>query len=106
MRPGDRRQRRRVVVDQPTDQLRRRFLGRKVVTLLSSGPQVVLDLPGVTRRATDAHAVVLDVDTRLVRVEQVITAALAQGGVEDITIEDPPMEEVIHDIYASALAPR
>ncbi|MDP1598947.1 ATP-binding cassette domain-containing protein [Phenylobacterium sp.] len=93
----------RVVVDQPTDQLRRRFLGRKIVTLLFNGAQIVLDLPGVTRRASDAHAVVLDVDTRLVRVEQVITAALAHGGVEDITIEDPPMEEVIHDIYASAV---
>ncbi|MDP3592769.1 hypothetical protein, partial [Phenylobacterium sp.] len=72
-------------------------------TLLFNGAQIVLDLPGVTRRASDAHAVVLDVDTRLVRVEQVITAALAHGGVEDITIEDPPMEEVIHDIYASAV---
>jgi hypothetical protein len=35
-------------------------------------------------------------------VERLIEAALAIGGIEDITIEDPPMEEVIRDIYASA----
>lgn len=90
----------RIVVDQPTDQLRRRFLGRKLVTFQSVGEGVALDLPGVTRRASAAHATVLEVDTRVVRVEQVIAAALAQGGIEDVTIEDPPMEEVIHDIYA------
>jgi ABC-2 type transport system ATP-binding protein len=35
-----------------------------------------------------------------VRVEQVIAAALAQGSIDDVAIEDPPMEEVIHEIYA------
>jgi ABC-2 type transport system ATP-binding protein len=91
----------RIVVDQPTDQLRKRFLGRKIVTFQSAGPAVELDLPGVTRRASEAHATVLEVDTRVVRVEQVIAAALGAGGIEDVTIEDPPMEEVIHDIYAA-----
>jgi ABC-2 type transport system ATP-binding protein len=90
----------RIVVDQPTDQLRRRFLGRKVVTLQSSGASVSLDLPGVTRRPSAQHTTILEVDTGLTRVEQVIAAAFAQGGIEDVTIEDPPMEEVIHDIYA------
>ena len=90
----------RIVVDQPTDQLRRRFLGRKVVTLQSASAEVCLDLPGVSRRSAAAHNTVLEVDTRVTRVEQVIAAALAQGGIEDVTIEDPPMEEVIHDIYS------
>ena len=90
----------RIVVDQPTDQLRRRFLGRKVVTLQTASAEVCLDLPGVSRRSVEAHTTVLEVDTRVTRVEQVIAAALAQGGIEDVTIEDPPMEEVIHDIYS------
>lgn len=90
----------RIVVDQPTDQLRRRFLGRKIVTFQSAGAGVCLDLPGVTRRSAAAHATVLEVDTAVTRVEQVIAVALSAGGIEDITIEDPPMEEVIHDIYA------
>ena len=84
--------------------MRRRFLGRKIITFQSAGQGVSLNLPGVKRRASEAHATVLEVDTKLTRVEQVIAAALADGGIEDVTIEDPPMEEVIAEIYASTHA--
>lgn len=94
----------RIVVDQPTDQLRRRFLGRKIVTLQSASAELKLDLPGVTKRPSAQHATILEVDTGVTRIEQVIAAAFAHGGVEDVTIEDPPMEEVIHDIYANTNA--
>ena len=92
----------RIVVDQPTDQLRRLFLGRKLVTLQSAAARIVIDLPGIAVRPSAPHTTILEVDTRLVRVEQVIAAALKDGGIEDITIEDPPMEEVVREIYANA----
>ena len=38
----------RIVVDQPVVELRRRFLGRKVVTIQSAAPSVAVDAPGVT----------------------------------------------------------
>src|SRR5579872_4431952 len=91
----------RIVVDQPTDQLRRQFLARKVVTLQSVSPSIALDLPGVSRRPSEPHTTVLEIDTRQTRIEAVIGAALALGGIEDVTVEDPPMEEVIHEIYAA-----
>jgi ABC-2 type transport system ATP-binding protein len=95
----------RIVVDQPVVELRRRFLGRKVITIRSAAPNVAVDLPGVTRRASEAHTTVLEVDTARVRVEQVIAIALSQGGIDDVAIEDPPMEEVIHEIYAAHASP-
>ncbi|HZZ36037.1 MAG TPA: ATP-binding cassette domain-containing protein [Caulobacteraceae bacterium] len=91
----------RIMVDQPTGELRRRFLGRKLITLQSQAPHLILDLPGVTRRPSEPHTTILEVDTAVVRVEQVIAGALALGGIEDVTIEDPPMEEVVHEIYAA-----
>jgi ABC-2 type transport system ATP-binding protein len=91
----------RIVLDQPTDQLRRRFIARKLVTLQSQSPRLELDLPGVTRRPSEPHTTVLEIDTRQTRIEAVIGAALALGGIEDVTVEDPPMEEVIHEIYAA-----
>jgi ABC-2 type transport system ATP-binding protein len=92
----------RIVVDQPTDQLRRQFLGRKLVTLQSVQPRIVIDLPGIAVRPSAPHTQVLEIDTSMVRVDQVIAAALAEGGIEDITIEDPPMEEVVREIYAAS----
>jgi ABC-2 type transport system ATP-binding protein len=91
----------RIVLDQPTDQLRRRFLARKLVRLQSQAPVVAVDLPGVTRRPSDPHTTILEIDTRAARVDAVIAAALSHGGIEDVTIEDPPMEEVVHEIYAA-----
>ena len=91
----------RIVLDQPTDQLRRRFIARKLVTLRSQSPTLALELPGVTRRASEPHTTVLEIDTRATRIEAVIAAALALGGIDDVTVEDPPMEEVIHEIYAA-----
>ncbi len=94
----------RIMVDQPTGELRRRFLGRKLITLQSQAPSLSLDLPGVTRRPSEPHTTILEVDTAVVRVEHVIAQALALGGIEDVTIEDPPMEEVVHEIYAAISA--
>jgi ABC-2 type transport system ATP-binding protein len=91
----------RIVLDQPTDQLRRRFIARKLVTLVSQAPRLALDLPGVTRRPSEPHTTILEIDTRATRVDAVIAAALALGGIEDVTVEDPPMEEVVHEIYAA-----
>ncbi|HXC54696.1 MAG TPA: ATP-binding cassette domain-containing protein [Rhizomicrobium sp.] len=91
----------RIVVDQPTDQLRRQFLGHRLVTLRSAAPRIELALPGVVRRASEPHLSVFEVDTRATRVDAVVQAALALGGIEDITIEDPPMEEVVRAIYGA-----
>jgi ABC-2 type transport system ATP-binding protein len=91
----------RIVVDQPVAELRRRFLGRKIITIQSAAPHVAINLPGITHRTSKAHTTVIEVDTSLVRVEHVIAAALAQGGIDDVAIEDPPMEEVIREIYAA-----
>ena len=91
----------RLVIDQPTEQLRRQFLGRKLITIQSAAADIALHLPGVIRRSHEPHRSVFEVDARLVRVEAVIAAAVALGPIEDITIEDPPMEEVVREIYAA-----
>src|SRR5258707_13198138 len=89
-----------IVVDQPVAELRRRFLGRKVITIQSATPSVTGDLLGVTRRATEAHTTVLVVDTGRARLEQGIAVPLAQGGINDVTLGEPPLGVVLHDIIA------
>jgi ABC-2 type transport system ATP-binding protein len=95
----------RIVVDQPTGELRRLFLGHRLVTLRSKAPRLELSLPGVTARACEPHLSIFEVDTSTTRVDVVVQAALALGGIEDITIEDPPMEEVVRAIYDANRAP-
>jgi ABC-2 type transport system ATP-binding protein len=91
----------RIVLDEATEGLRRRFLSRKLVTLRSTAPWLDLEMAGVTRRASEPHVTLLEIDTGVARVEAVVAAALALGGIEDVSVEDPPMEEVVHEIYAA-----
>jgi ABC-2 type transport system ATP-binding protein len=91
----------RIVLDEATEGLRRRFLSRKLVTLRSAAPSLSVEMAGVTRRPSEPHTTILEIDTAVARVEAVVAAALAHGGIEDVSVEDPPMEEVVHEIYAS-----
>jgi hypothetical protein len=44
------------------------------------------------------------VDTAVTPVDAVVQAALSKSRLEDLTVEDPPMEEIVKAIYASAEA--
>jgi len=44
------------------------------------------------------------VDTLVVPIEKVMTEIMRIGSVVDITIEDPPLEEVIAHIYSTPAA--
>jgi ABC-2 type transport system ATP-binding protein len=91
----------RIVLDEATEGLRRRFLSRKLVTLRSAAPTLAIEMAGVTCRQSEPHVTLLEIDTGVARVEAVVAAALALGGIEDVSVEDPPMEEVVHEIYSS-----
>lgn len=80
--------------------LRRRYLRRKVIDLrLKEPPETLPDLLGVTVLKASGFGLKLEVDTDRAPIEQVIAALMGQLHIADITIEDPPMEEIIAAIY-------
>ena len=89
-----------VVMDTPVARLSADYLSRKVVEATFETPQAPLCLPGVT---TEQHAEGLrariTVDTALCPIAEVMTRLSQTGAVRDITIADPPMEEVIAAIF-------
>jgi len=92
----------RLLLDRPVGALRRPYLRRKVVTLATAEPSVALALPGVTVRESAPHRTVLEVDTTVTPVEAVVQAALAATRLDDLSVEDPPMEEIVKAIYIAA----
>jgi ABC-2 type transport system ATP-binding protein len=57
------------------------------------------ELVGVRELKRDGYALKLEVDTTRTSIEAVMLAVLRAGSVADISIEDPPLEEVIAHIY-------
>ena len=91
----------RILLDESVGALRG-FIRRKRVTLLTAEPSVDLALPGVVVSEHGGHRTTLEVDTTKTPVEAVVQAALRQSQLRDLTIEDPPMEEIVAWIYAGA----
>jgi ABC-2 type transport system ATP-binding protein len=83
-----------------------RFSGHKVVTLVfPEGPGAREPLPGGLERygqvlEAQAPRVKLRVDRR--SISEVLAAILAAHTVEDVSVEDPPLEEVIAEVFSQA----
>ena len=89
-----------VIYDDRVSTLKRRYLTRKVVGVrfgerLENGFQ----LSGVEVLKVGDCGVKLQFDTRQTPVESVLQRLMAAHPVVDITVEDPPMEEIIRSIY-------
>ena len=94
----------RLLFDQSLSTLRAQFISHRRVTLLSDQQSLHIDLPGLQVLERQPYKVRLEVDIRLTPVARVVQAALARGTLHDLTVEDPPLEQVIQAIYAAAPA--
>jgi ABC-2 type transport system ATP-binding protein len=88
-----------VIYDDEVAAMRRALLATKVVEVGLSEPIEVPRLPGVTVISHDPTALRLVVDTTTTPVRAVLDALLTGPAVTDVSVVDPPLEEVIAEIY-------
>ncbi len=91
-----------VVLDESIKRLKYDYLNRKIVAARFNEERDVCDLEsieGVKIIKKTPYAVSLHVDTSSSPIGDVVTKLSEGGGVADITIEDPPMEEIITEIF-------
>ena len=88
-----------LLMDQPLARLKRDFLRHRTVILATGEETPVLAIDGVTVVAAEPYRLTLAVDTRVVPIEQVVAAALKRVTVRDLSVETPPLEDVIKAIY-------
>ncbi len=88
-----------VVLDQPVKRLKYDYLNRKVIAVRYSDAMSLPSIEGVQVAKAAGNAARLVVDTRTTNIDEVLQAISAAGAVADITISDPPMEEIIGEIF-------
>jgi ABC-2 type transport system ATP-binding protein len=88
-----------VIYDDAVAVMRRALLATKVVEVGLAAPVPVPDLPGVTVLDHSEQSLRLVVDTRVTPVRRVLDALLAGPAVVDVSVVDPPLEQVIAEIY-------
>jgi len=88
-----------VIYDGRVSTLKRDYIHTKTISLKLGQVWEVLDVPGVEVVKHKGYGVKLKVDTGIAPIEKVISQLLAQYAVADITVDNPPMEEIIARIY-------
>lgn len=89
-----------VVLDSPVEKLKSEYLGKKLIEVTFSIPQIMPRLDGVVS-ATESggQKSTLTVDTAVRPIGEVMERLSALGNVVDITISNPPMEDIIAAIF-------
>jgi ABC-2 type transport system ATP-binding protein len=93
-----------VIYDDTVAAMRRTLLATKLVDVGLSEPVEPLDLDGVTVVEHTATLVRMVVDTRRRAVREVLDLVLDTWAVADISVVDPPLEDVIAQIYTAPVA--
>jgi len=89
----------RVVWDGSLANLRRGYLSVKRVRLLSDREQLLFSMPGVRVVKRSPYQCELEVSVDLTPIGAVVDAALRQGTLRDLTVEDAPLDEIIQAFY-------
>jgi ABC-2 type transport system ATP-binding protein len=90
----------RLIYDDRTSVLKRQYLRRKVIDVrFAEALEEPFCLPGVTTLKQGTYGVKLEFDSREVPVESVVQQVMATKPCNDINIADPPLEEIIREIY-------
>ena len=88
-----------VIYDGKVSTLKRNHIRSKAVSLKLGVPFEGFQSPGVTVIKAAHTGVRLEVDTATASIDQVIAQLMARYPILDMTVEDPPMEQVIAHIY-------
>ena len=94
-----------VIFDERTSVLKRQYLRRKVIDVrFAEALESPFSLPGVRTVKQGTYGVKLEFDGSQVPVEEVVQKVMALRRCNDINIADPPLEEIISEIYTAQTA--
>ncbi len=87
-----------IVTDDTTANIKREYLGSKILKV-KYAEKVILPKTQLPITPMDDYSIEVALDTRIFDIHDIITQLITYGKVLDITIEDPPLEEIIASIY-------
>lgn len=88
-----------IVMDSSIKELKRKYIRRKMLTVVTDIEKLHLNLPGIHVIESENYHFMCEIDLEIVSIEEVIQKALKLANLKDVTIEDPSMEEIIREIY-------
>jgi len=91
----------RILKDCSLQELKRSYVKKKIITLITDEKSLHLSLPGIKVLKQSDYSLACEVNLEATTIEQVIHETLKLTALKDVTIEDPTMSEIIHNLYES-----
>ena len=88
-----------LVLDCQMAELKKKHCRRKTISVQTEDVTVSVEAHGLLPVSSEPHRATFEIDPGLVSVEQAISAILVQCRVVDISIQDPPLEEIVSALY-------
>lgn len=92
----------KAIFDGDTSQLKRKYLNKKIIRIALDGENenaFELNREGIKVEKNNKREAVFEVDTTKTSIDDILKDVIKGKNIEDITIEDPPLEEIIGRIY-------
>jgi len=88
-----------IVHDSSVEEMRKAFLQKKIITIFPKKSAKAFKLSGVKVVKSTKDEVCLEVDTKKTDIQKVLAKVTSHYDIQDIEIADPPIEEIIEEIY-------
>jgi ABC-2 type transport system ATP-binding protein len=89
-----------LLLDSPINTVRQAYIKEKIVTIQTADEHVDIELAGVSVIERRPHNMVLRVHIETTPIEEVVLKVIEGSRLRDLTVEDPPLEDVIKKLYA------
>lgn len=87
-----------IVYNNKVSMLKEHYLTNKLIQIKHAEP-LQIDAPHIQIVESGQFLTKLEVDTKMVPIDETMAQLLHKGGINDITIEDAPLEDIISEIY-------
>jgi len=89
----------RVVVDDSVMAVKKQYLGEKLLRVLFHEPAPSIEQPGISVVSQGVYELKLAIETRIIPIQKAIAHVMELSPVADVSVEDPPLEQIIARIY-------
>lgn len=96
----------KIVLDESVKKLKYDYLRRKIVAARFNDKTTPININGVEIIKATEYAASIHVNTDVIPINKVISMLSEDGNLADITITDPPMEEIILEIFKKTAVKR
>jgi ABC-2 type transport system ATP-binding protein len=88
-----------LLLDDSLNNLKTRYIRKKVLKIVAEEESVDWNEPGVQVLEKTPHRLTIEIDVEKNAVQNIVSNLLTTFTIKDLTIEDPPLETIIENLY-------